>query len=184
MKKEQIFIPLRNRGWPIAAGGFTRQTAASIATVSKSAPITLPPISIVSAMQGRRLVRNGLNAAAHRAIIFLIGRLFWDRSEWAPMWRTWAKLRQLKKKSRRQHRLLLRIRLLLGNHRLRTRARLNREPVVPRLLLLRRRQALLQVRRARLRIHHRLLLLHQIQPAYHRLTPPPGIIDIFIRRAA
>src|ERR1700687_1386829 len=176
MKKEQIFIPLRNRAWLIAAGGFTRQTAASIATASKSVPITLPRTSIGSATQGRRLVRNGLSAAAHRAIIFLIGRLFWDRSEWAPMWRTWAKLRQLKKKSRPQRRLLLRIRRLLRNHRLRTRARLNREPVVPRphrRLLLRLRQVLLQFRRAPLRIHRRPLRLHRIQPAYRRLTPTP-----------
>src|SRR5438270_7887152 len=189
MKRGQTFIPLRNQAWPIAAAGFTRRTGASIATASKFGPITFPRISIVSAMPARRLVRNGLNAGAPRAIMFLSGRLRLDRSEWGPMWRAWAKLRQLKKKSRQQRRLqaLLRIRLRLRNLRLRTRARLNREPVVlrpHRQLLLRRRQVLLRPPPPLLRIHHQSLRLHRIQWAYRRLIRRPGIIDIFIRRAA
>ena len=182
-----MFIPLRNRAWPIAAGGFTRQTGAFIATASKSVPITLRRMSIVSATQGRRLVRNGLNAAAPRAIIFLIGRLCWDKSEWAPMWRTLAKLRQLKKNSRQRLRpqTLLQRLLRLPNHRLRMRARLNREPVVPRphRRLLRRR-LLLQLLPVPPRIRHRPLRLHRIQLAYRQPIPRRGIIDIFIRRAA
>ena len=74
MKKAPTFIPLRNRAWPTAAGGFTRRMGASIATVSKSGPVTPTRMSIVSATQGHHLARNGLSAAAHRAIIFLIGR--------------------------------------------------------------------------------------------------------------
>jgi hypothetical protein len=92
-------------------------------------------------------------------------------------------LPQRKKTSRPQRRL----QALLRNHRPRIRARLNREPVVPRprrRLLLRRRQVLLQPRPRLLPIHHRPRRLHRIQPAYRRLTPRPGIIDIFMRRAA
>ena len=106
------------------------------------------------------------------------------------MWRILAKLRQLKKKSRQPRRpqTLLRIRLQLHNHRLRMRARLNRERVVPRRLhrrlLLRRRPVLLQLHLLPLRIRHRPLRLHRIQLAYRRLIPRPGIIDIFIPRAA
>src|SRR5260370_33119523 len=102
MKREETLTPLRNRAWPIAAGGFTRQTGAFLATASKFVPITTPRISIVSATPGRRLVRNGLNAAAPRAIIFLIVRQCLDRNEWVPMWRVLAKLRQLKKQIRQR----------------------------------------------------------------------------------
>src|SRR5260370_42713854 len=104
MKREQTLTPLRNRAWPIAAGGFMRQTGAFIATASKSVPITLRRMSIVSATPGHRLVRNGLNAGAPRAIIFLIGRLCWDKSEWAPISRILAKLRHLKNNTRQRGR--------------------------------------------------------------------------------
>jgi hypothetical protein len=71
------------------------------------------------------------------------------------MWRTLAKLRQLKKKSRPQRRQLL-------LHRL---------------------QVLLQLHPPPLRIHRPPLRLHQIQTEYLQLILRLGITGIFTRRA-
>ena len=92
-------------------------------------------------------------------------------------------------RGRRHRQLPLRQRnLYRRNHRRRMQAPLTRERVVlrrlHRRLLLRRRPVLLQLHPPLLRVHHRVLRLHRIQLAYRRLIPRPGIIDIFIHRAA
>ena len=124
-----------------------------------------------------------------------------DKSEWAPIWRTLAKLRQLKKKNRQQRRrqALLRIHLRLRNLRLQTRARLNLEPLVPR----RQERRRLPLRNHRLRMrarlnleplvprpHPRVLLRHQevllqLRPLplriHHRLLRLHQIQTVYLR---
>jgi len=142
-------------------------------------------MSIVSAMQGHHLVRNGLNVAAPRATIFSIARWFSVKNEWSPIWRTLAKLGQPKRKSQQRRRLqtLLQIRLRLRNHCPRMLVRVNRPLVV------RRQHRQLPPRRQRkrnlqLRIRLRPLRLHQILTECRQLILRPGIIDIFIRHEA
>src|SRR2546421_7856670 len=98
MRKAPMFIRSRHRGWRCAAVKFMPPTAVSIATVSKSGPITFPRTSI----------ENGANAGARRAIIFLIARYCSDRDGWVLIFRTLVNARRRKQKNRprRQRRIL------------------------------------------------------------------------------
>ena len=93
-----MFIRSRHREWRCAAVKFMPPTAASIATVSKSGPITFPRTSI----------ENGASAGARRAIIFLIVPYCSDRHGSVLIFRTLGNARRRKKKNqpRRQSRIL------------------------------------------------------------------------------
>src|SRR5207253_8561643 len=92
------FIRCRNREWPSVAVAFTSRTAASIATANRSAPITPLPISIACETPLQVRLRNGVTAAARRAITFSIGPRCWVKCEWALIWLTSAKPLRLRKK--------------------------------------------------------------------------------------
>ena len=77
-----------NREWSRAARAFTPRTAATIATVNRSAPSMRAPISS----------ENGVTAAARRAITFSNDPFFLERCAWVRTLRTSAPARQKKRK--------------------------------------------------------------------------------------
>ncbi len=86
-----MFIRSRNPGWSNEAHAFMLRMAASIVTASRFAPITRPMISNGS----------GATAAAHREIIFLIGRYFSEKCVWARIFRISARARPRNRKTLR-----------------------------------------------------------------------------------
>ncbi len=86
-----MFIRSRNPGWSNEAHAFMLRMAASIVTASRFAPITRPMISNGS----------GATAAAHREIIFLIGRYFSEKCVWARIFRISARARRRNRKTLR-----------------------------------------------------------------------------------
>lgn len=85
MRKEPIITRSRNREWSNAERTFTRQTAVSIAIVSKFAPITRRMIS--SATGGRVAARHGITFSSGQRCS---GKCGWDRT-----WRISARARPL-----------------------------------------------------------------------------------------
>ena len=160
-----------------------QQTAASIATASKSAPTTSPTISS----------GNGAIAAAHRAITFLIVRYFSEKCEWARTSQTLARahlrpknLRRLQPKERRSlvRRLPPALRLPAQLHKMHHRRRgsgpalLRHHPDKLRTLLPE--EAVLPHQAHRLPARHG----RSRQPVCRQCILPRGIMCIFMRRAA
>src|SRR5207248_472121 len=158
-KKAPTFIRCRNPEWLSVAGAFTSRTVASIATASRSAPITPPPISIVRETPLQVRPQNGVTAVARRAITFSIGQRCWVTCEWTLIWPTSATPPRSTQKPR-HHTQAQRIRRILPHNHLLRRHLLRRPRKPPQLLR---------------------LLRHLRNP--RRPTPLPGIINISMRPA-